>query len=76
MKLNCIAVNQTEVTTNNGNVVFFSYSTPVAARVDGKLYRTEKRWSVTTSKHIGKWLGSQGGGVVEDKPQEWFDSLT
>ena len=37
--------------------VFFSYETPVAARVtDGTLVRTDQWYSATTSKHINKWL--------------------
>ena len=37
--------------------VFFSYETPVAARLtDGTLVRTDERYSVTTTKHINKWL--------------------
>lgn len=73
MKLNTIAANQNEVTLGNGKTVFFSYNTAVAAIVDGKAYRTEKRWSVTTSKHINKWLN---GAPAEEKPQAWFDALT
>jgi len=37
--------------------VFFSYETPVAARLtDGTLVRTDQWYSATTSKHINKWL--------------------
>jgi len=48
-----IGSNMTEINAN-GNSVLFSYRTPVAANVGGKFYRTEKSWSVTTSKHISK----------------------
>lgn len=72
MKLNCIGSNQNEVTLGNGTVVFFSYSTPVAARIGGGAFRTDKKWSRTTSKHINHWLN---GATVEEKPQAWFDSL-
>ena len=72
MKLNTIGANQNEVTLSNGTVVFFSYNTAVAARVDGKSYRTEKKWSVTTSRHINQWLD---GAEAEVKPQAWFDAL-
>ena len=56
MKLKQIGSNQTEL--NLGFVqVFFSYETPVAARLtDGSLVRTDERYSVTTTKHINKWL--------------------
>lgn len=72
MKLNNLGNNKSEVITNDGKVVFFSYNTPVAACVEGRYYRTSQKWSVTTSKHIGSWLE---GVKAEEKPQEWFDSL-
>ena len=57
MKLTPIAANQTSVSFNDGTEVFFSYKTPVAAYLPDKGYvRTSKFWSVTTSRHINKWL--------------------
>ena len=57
MKLKQLGSNQTEL--DLGDVqVFFSYETPVAARLtDGSLVRTDQWYSATTSKHINKWLG-------------------
>ena len=56
MQLTPIAANQTEIETDTARI-FFSYKTPVAAYVFGKGYvRTEQFWSVTTSRHINKWL--------------------
>lgn len=72
MKLTNLGSNQTEIEMN-GATVLFSYKTPVAAHKDGKFYRTEKSWSVTTSRHINRWLN---GAHAETKPQEWFDNLT
>lgn len=72
MKLHTLGANK-NVVDIGGSVVFFSYNTPVAANVDGKFYRTSKRWSVTTSKHINQWLD---GAQAEEKPQEFFDTLT
>lgn len=72
MKLRNAGSNQTEVEIH-GNIVFFSYQTPVAANVNGKFYRTEQRHSVTTSKHINRWLDGRNADL---KPQEWFDKLT
>ena len=46
-------------------VVLFSYSTAVAVllRGDGR-YRTAQKYSVTTSRHINKWLdGVEAKGV-------------
>ena len=57
MKLTPIAANQNEVTINDGTQIFFSYRTPVAAYLPEKGYvRTSQFWSVTTSRHINKWL--------------------
>ena len=65
MKLNPIAANQNEVVLNNGDTIFFSYKTPVAAYLQEKGYiRTEKFWSVTTSRHNATEL-----------PQEVFNEL-
>ena len=49
--------------------VFFSYETPVAARLtDGSLVRTDERYSVTTTKHINKWLqGCDALTVSQDR---------
>ena len=72
MNLQPIASNMTEVTTDKARVLF-SYSTPVACfHQDGRAYRTDKFWSVTTSRHIYKWLD---GAKVETRPQSFFDSL-
>lgn len=53
-------------------LVFYSYNTPVACFMDGNAYRTEIKWSVTTSKHINKWLGTNSAEV---RPQSFFDNL-
>ena len=51
--------------------ILFSYKTPVAGiDIDG-FFRTDKKWSVTTSRHIGKYVGSKCRIVS----QEWIDSL-
>jgi len=56
MKIKQIASNVTELDLGFAQV-FFSYETPVAARlIDGSLVRTATKYSVTTSKHVNKWL--------------------
>ena len=56
MKIKQIASNMTELDLGFAQV-FFSYETPVAARLtDGTLVRTDQWYSATTSKHINKWL--------------------
>ncbi|MDT8900614.1 hypothetical protein [Anaeroselena agilis] len=75
MKIRQVGANMTEVHIP-GATILFSYETPVAAQVFEKTgvryYRTEKRGSTTTSKHIGKWLD---GCKFTEKPQEFFEHL-
>lgn len=72
MKLKQLGSNMTELDLGFAQV-FFSYETPVAARLtDGPLVRTEERYSVTTTKHINKWL--QGMPAVE-VPQSVINDL-
>ena len=73
MQLTPIAANQTELSFTNGAQVFFSYKTPVAAYCPLRGYiRTEKFWSVTTSRHINKWLE---GGTAQTVDQEILNNL-
>ena len=69
--------NMTVIAVENGDSVLVSYSTPVAALVGGVFFRTEKKFSMTTSKHINKWSGSFGIAKGEGtlKPQKWFNEL-
>ena len=72
MKLKQLGSNMTELDMGFAQV-FFSYETPVAARLtDGSLVRTAERYSVTTTKHINKWL--QGCDAVE-VPQAVINDL-
>ena len=74
MQLTPIAANQTQLNLNDGTQVFFSYKTPVAAYCPSKGYiRTAKKWSVTTSRHINKWL--KGITEVTEVPQEYLTEL-
>jgi hypothetical protein len=72
IKLNPIASNMTLLDTPYA-LILFSYKTPVAIYDKGNLtyYRTDKKWSVTTSRHINKWLD---GVKAQPKPQDFFDS--
>ena len=73
MQLQRLGYNQTQITLSDGHQVFFSYETPVAARTpDYKYYRTDRKWSVTTSRHINKWLD---GVKATTMPQNFFDTL-
>jgi hypothetical protein len=73
MKLSQIGSNQTEITTARGNRVLYSYETPVAAWTEQGAVRTEEKFSVTTSKHINKYLG--GKDIGKPVPQAWIESL-
>ena len=68
MKIKQIASNMTELDIGCAQV-FFSYETPVAARLtDGSLVRTATKYSVTTTKHINKWLqGCEALTVSQDR---------
>ena len=68
MQLTPIAANQTSVTFNDGTEVFFSYKTPVAAYLPSKGYvKTEKFYSVTTSRHINKYLPTKDVPTVSEE---------
>ena len=74
MKLTPIAANQNEVELTNGTQIFFSYRTPVAAYLPSEGYvRTSKFWSVTTSRHINKWLKNVTN--VQEIDQTVLDNL-
>jgi len=57
MNLNPIGSNQTEIETIKYRILF-SYKTPVALfdKVQRAYYKTDTFYSVTTSKHINRWL--------------------
>ena len=65
MKIRNVGSNMTELHTTLGAVVLFSYETPVAAEnADGELFRTEERYSQTTTRHINKWLEGREARTV------------
>lgn len=53
----------------NNIIVYYSYSTPVAFSKNGGtyVYGTSKKYSVTTSKHMTKYIG-----VDKKIPEEEF----
>ena len=78
MKVQPIGSNQTQVSLADGTEVLFSYSTPVAALVPGKGWmRTEQTYSVTTTKHVNRWLSSNAStyATVALVPQWDLDQL-
>jgi hypothetical protein len=82
MNLNPIAANMNEVQFPGGLTVLFSYKTPVACRwsngIEQTVYKTEKKWSNTTTRHINKWIVLTDNWTdrkIVEKPQEYFDHL-
>lgn len=72
MKLQSLGSNQTLMTRHDDIQILFSYSTPVAAYIPTQGYfRTEQKWSNTTTRHIQKFIQD----VAEHKPQSFFDNL-
>ena len=72
MNLKQVGSNMTEVNVN-GKSVLFSSETPVAGWCEQGAFRTEDKFSMTTSKHINKYLG--GKDVGRTVPQAWIESL-
>ena len=72
MHLKQLGPNQTQLTMENGDVVLFSYETPVAALHGGRYLRTSQKWSVTTSRHINRWL--EGVNALE-VPQSKLNAI-
>ena len=74
MLLTPIASNMTEIETDDARILF-SYRTPVAAFVFGEGFvRTDKYWSVTTSRHINKWIGTTDR-PIKQVAQTYLDNL-
>ena len=72
MNIKPITANLTEITTSSKDQILVSYSTPVAARIEGVYYKTSQKFSKTTSRHISKWLESI---KATEKEQSFFDNL-
>ena len=74
MKLTPIAPNQTETLSAAGTIKFYSYATPVAAMLpSGRYVRSKAKYSVTTTKHVNKWLKDINN--VELVDLEFIDNL-
>ena len=71
MKVIPLKSNQTEVQVGNTRILV-SYQTPVAVTSDEGTFKTEKKWSCTTTRHINQWLD---GRTATEISQEWFDHL-
>ena len=72
MKLNPVGSNMNEIEVD-GKSILFSYKTPVAGWDDEGAFRSEDFLSVTTSKHINKYLG--GKDIGRKVPQSYIEGL-
>jgi len=72
IRLNPKGSNSNELEIN-GRQVLFSYQTPVAGWDERGAFRTEVKYSATTSKHINRYLG--GKDVGRTVPQSYIDGL-
>ena len=64
--------NLTELTTSSNDKIFISYETAVAACIEGVYYKTAKKWSRTTSRHLSFWLEDV---EAAEREQIFFDDL-
>lgn len=73
-KIDVIKSNMTVLYTDNFTILY-SYNTPVACYEyeTRKYYCTNQFHSMTTSKHINQWLGTN---QAEQKDQNWFTNLS
>ena len=56
--------NHMTVQLSDDREVFLSYGTPVAAFVPGRGYvATDRKYSVTTSRHVNRYLDGRGTRV-------------
>lgn len=71
MNLQPIASNMTEVETDRYKILF-SYSTPVSFydKVLYQWFKSQTHFSVTTTKHVNKWLKLNKVNVKEVIPVE------
>ena len=72
MKLRHKDANATELHFKNGNIFFFSYDTPVAARINSKYNKPSAYHSATTRRQINSFLHGDTVNATA-KPQYFFD---
>jgi hypothetical protein len=76
MILRQIGPHETEVQFNNGVLILFSYTGPVAAYKPGLgALRTSKFHSRTSARHMRDWFTGHGWLTVTEVPQEFIDNI-
>ncbi len=72
MKVTRIGKQNAHILEGNGFRVLQSYNTIVALQApSGKYYKTDRYWSVTTSKHINKFVSANPILVSQDLLDDW-----
>ena len=72
MKTSQIGKQNAYILEGNGFRVLQSYQQIVALQSpSGKYYKTDRKWSVTTSKHINKFCGANPTLVSQNVLDEW-----
>ena len=72
LNLKSIGSNMTELDVGNTSILF-SYQTPVAGYDDQGAFRSNDWFSMTTTKHINKYLG--GKDVGREVDQSYIEGL-
>ena len=72
LNLKSIGSNMTELEVGNTSILF-SYQTPVAGYDDQGAFRSNDWFSMTTTKHIDKYLG--GKDVGREVDQSYIEGL-
>tara|TARA_X000000950_G_scaffold289078_1_gene409598 strand:- start:6916 stop:7164 length:249 start_codon:yes stop_codon:yes gene_type:complete len=72
LNLKSIGSNMTELEVGNTSILF-SYQTPVAGYDDQGAFRSNDWFSMTTTKHINKYLG--GKDVGREVDQSYIEGL-
>ena len=70
MRIKKLGNNETLMVYNDGTEILFSYETPVAGRTHNGYFRTDKNFSVTTSRHINKYLEGRNATIVDQQSIE------
>ncbi len=76
MNISNVGPNQTEIRPDTGGIILMSYQTPVAfipnAETKVYAYITDEKWSITTTKHIRKFLAKHEIGEKATKVNQSF----
>lgn len=73
MILRQLGSNQTELSLNNGDSIFFSYETPVAGFTRSIGYFKTSTWySSTTTRHINKYFKHVTNAPITEVPDSFI----